>query len=193
MNISLMNTIKALSNKVVLKSRLGTRSAILLLSIGVTAAAGAVLLTPGFGVTCYPDGCANAVRGLFVDPTEIKFKVKEGKEEVIQVAAGGQVAAHEITIASVTPEGMTGSTGWHSHPGPVVVVIKSGTMTFYEEDCTIRTYQAGDAFVDQGGGHVHLARNEGTQPLVLWATYFGVSPGGPFRTNAPQPAGCSAF
>jgi quercetin dioxygenase-like cupin family protein len=182
-----------MSDAIHLKSWMGVRSVPVLFStLAVSIAAGAAFLTPSNGVICYPTGCLNAVRGLFQGRTEIKFKIKEGKEEVLRVADGGQVAMHEITVqpSSATANGMPGSTGWHSHPGPVVVIIKSGTMSFYEEDCTLRIYQAGDAFIDEGGGHVHLARNEGTVDLVLTATYFGIPPGGAYRLDRPQPEGC---
>ncbi len=87
-----------------------------------------------------------------------------------------------------------GNTGWHSHPGPVVVLIKSGQMSFYEEDCTLRTYSAGQSFIDKGQGHVHIARNESqSENLELWATYFDVPPGGAFRIDAPNPGNCIGF
>jgi len=86
-----------------------------------------------------------------------------------------------------------GNTGWHSHPGPVVVLIKSGQMSFYDSEdptCTVRTYSAGEAFIDSGQGHVHIARNEGSVNLELWATYFDVPVGGAFRINADSPGNC---
>ena len=46
-----------------------------------------------------------------------------------------------------------GTTGWHTHPGPSLVIIKSGTMTFYRGDdpsCSPQVATAGDAFVDPG-------------------------------------------
>ncbi len=60
-----------------------------------------------------------------------------------------------------------GSTGWHTHPGPSLVVITAGTVTAYDGDdatCTPHVYSAlpgwPNSFVDPGGGHVHLVRNE---------------------------------
>ncbi|MFN2511834.1 MAG: cupin domain-containing protein [Pyrinomonadaceae bacterium] len=91
-----------------------------------------------------------------------------------------------------------GHTGWHSHPGPVVVLVNSGEMSFYDGDdptCTGRTYSRNQAFVDSGQGHVHIARNEGSEPLELYVTYFDVTPGvpapGAFRIDAPNPGNCS--
>ena len=44
--------------------------------------------------------------------------------------------------------------------------IKSGTLTLYDgddPDCTPHVYNAGSTFVDEGGGHVHIARNGTTR------------------------------
>src|SRR5688572_24085199 len=45
--------------------------------------------------------------------------------------------------------------GWHTHPGPVFVMITAGTLTLYHADdpTTGVDYYAGSGFVDQGGGH----------------------------------------
>jgi quercetin dioxygenase-like cupin family protein len=56
-----------------------------------------------------------------------------------------------------------GATGWHSHPGPSLILVVAGTVTNYEGDdasCTPHTYSAGAGFIDPGSGHVHLLRNE---------------------------------
>jgi len=127
-------------------------------------------------------------RASFADPTDVKFKIKGQGQEVINVNNARETVIQKITIAP------GGHTGWHSHPGPVVVLIKSGQMSFYDSGdptCTVRTYSAGEAFVDSGQGHVHIARNEGSANLELWATYFDVPPGGAFRIDAPNPGNCS--
>jgi len=131
-------------------------------------------------------------RASFSDPTDIKFKIKGQGQEVINLNNAGDTVMQKIVIAP------GGHTGWHSHPGPVVVLIASGEMSFYDgEDptCTVRIYSAGQAFVDSGQGHVHIARNEGSVPLELYATYFDVTPGVPapaaFRIDVPSPGNCS--
>ena len=90
--------------------------------------------------------------------------------------------------------GPAGHTGWHSHPGPAVVLVKAGELTLYSSDdptCTGRTYSAGQAFVDSGQGHVHIGRNlSQTQNTELLVTYFDVPQGGPFRIDAPNPGTC---
>lgn len=58
-----------------------------------------------------------------------------------------------------------GTTGWHSHPGHSLITVTAGTVTVYEADdpsCTPHEYSAGMGFVDEGGDHVHVIRNEGS-------------------------------
>ena len=60
-----------------------------------------------------------------------------------------------------------GSTGWHSHPGHSLIVVTAGAVTDYESDdpeCKPHVYTQGMSFVDSGGSHVHIIRNEGTVP-----------------------------
>jgi quercetin dioxygenase-like cupin family protein len=55
------------------------------------------------------------------------------------------------------------STGWHSHPGPSLILVVAGTVTNYPGDdpsCTPRAYSAGAGFIDPGSGHLHMLRNE---------------------------------
>ena len=72
--------------------------------------------------------------------------------------------------------------------------IKSGELTFFSREhsgCEVHTYSAGQAFIDSGQGHAHIAANlSGTDNVELWATYFDVPPGEAFRLDAPDPEGC---
>ena len=56
-----------------------------------------------------------------------------------------------------------GSTGWHSHPGHSLIIVTAGTVTDYEghdPECTPHVYKTGMAFIDPGGEHVHILRDE---------------------------------
>ena len=149
-----------------------------------TALAGVVLATPASGVL---SGTVVA-RGDFIEPVDIKIKVGDGPKDVIHVPNAQQTVVQQIILAP------GGQTGWHSHPGPVVVVIKSGQLTFFSHEhsgCEMQTYSAGQAFIDSGQGHVHIAANlSRTENVELWATYFDVPSGGAFRLDAPDPGGC---
>jgi predicted metal-dependent enzyme (double-stranded beta helix superfamily) len=57
-----------------------------------------------------------------------------------------------------------GTSGWHTHPGHSLITVTAGAVTAYEGDdpsCTPRVYTFGMTFVDPGGDHVHVLRNEG--------------------------------
>jgi hypothetical protein len=52
------------------------------------------------------------------------------------------------------------STSWHTHPGPAIVEVVRGSLSY--EDAAANTcrrvrYEAGTGFVDRGFGHVHRA------------------------------------
>jgi quercetin dioxygenase-like cupin family protein len=56
-----------------------------------------------------------------------------------------------------------GTTGWHTHPGPSLIFVVSGTISNYmgnDPTCTPHTYTAGQGFVDAGGSDVHMLRND---------------------------------
>jgi quercetin dioxygenase-like cupin family protein len=86
------------------------------------------------------------------------------------------------------------STGWHSHPGPSLIFVVSGSVTNYESGtprCAGVTYQAGTSFVDAGGTDVHMLRNDGTVPAETIAVQF-IPNGLPRRIDQPVPNCCSA-
>ena len=85
-----------------------------------------------------------------------------------------------------------GSTGWHTHPGASLIMVTQGTVTAYEgddQDCTAHVYTVGDTFVDPGGGHVHLIRNETS--AVAKTIAVQLVPHGPMRRiDAAAPGNC---
>jgi quercetin dioxygenase-like cupin family protein len=84
-----------------------------------------------------------------------------------------------------------GTFGWHSHPGPSLVIVKSGTATFYMADdptCSPRVVEAGQGFVDNGHD-THVVRNEGTVPLVTVVASL-VPAGFTRRIDEPAPPTC---
>jgi len=85
-----------------------------------------------------------------------------------------------------------GTFGWHSHPGPSLVIVKSGALTLYRGDdptCTPEVVEAGSGFVDNGGD-VHLVRNEGDVETVVYV--MSLVPRGTVsrRIDEPHPGNC---
>jgi quercetin dioxygenase-like cupin family protein len=143
--------------------------------------AGQTLATPPSGVI---SGTILA-RADFVERVDVKFKIGTSHGiHVSNVRGAGDVIVQEIVLAP------GGTTGWHTHPGPAVVLIKEGSLTLTDGDrCRSHTYSAGQAFVDPGQGHVHVATNPGTVNAVVYVTYFDVPAGQGPRIDAPDP-GC---
>ena len=86
-----------------------------------------------------------------------------------------------------------GSTGWHTHPGHSLIIVTAGTVTAYEGNdatCTPKTYTAGMGFVDAGGDHVHLLRNENSVDARTVAVQL-IPAGAVRRIDAGSPLACS--
>ena len=63
-----------------------------------------------------------------------------------------------------------GTFGWHSHTGPSLVIVVSGTATEYEGNdptCTPHLHPAGSTFVDAGEASGHLVRNDSTNDNLV--------------------------
>ena len=85
-----------------------------------------------------------------------------------------------VTHVKVAPGGYS---GWHSHPGPSIVSVKSGTATIYNDcDGAVKPhrYPKGTGFVDDAGC-VHILVNEGDVDLEVIVMH--IVPFGAPRTN----------
>jgi quercetin dioxygenase-like cupin family protein len=84
-----------------------------------------------------------------------------------------------------------GNTGWHSHPGPGVVAVKSGVVALYSGDdrtCTPTYVTAGNGFFEEAN-HVHFVRNIGAVTYEAYGT-FVLPAGAPGRIDAPSSGNC---
>jgi quercetin dioxygenase-like cupin family protein len=85
-----------------------------------------------------------------------------------------------------------GYSGWHSHPGPVMITIKRGTATWYEgsdPDCTPHVYPAGTAFVEPTGAP-HSVQNESDVEEMEINDAIILPVGEPQRIDEDQPVNC---
>ncbi len=150
----------------------------LLMAVGVSVllalVVGAALATPSKDATTTP--LTRATLGTF-----------EAKGDGIEVESERRSA--DIAIAKVVIE-PGGSTGWHHHPGVVMVSVASGTVTEYDEDCQPSVIQAGQGFVESRD-EVHLVRNEGNDAAVLYAVFISPTETPVLRIDDPQPQNCN--
>ena len=105
----------------------------------------------------------------------------------VQLRASGPTDVH-ILQNKIAPGG---TYGWHSHPGPSIVVVQSGELTLYraaDPACTPQVVAAGSGFVDQGGD-VHVVRNEGSVDAVVYVTSI-IPKGAGRRIDELDPGTC---
>ena len=138
-----------------------------------------------------PSGFASDVASA-LNIAEINIKSLTPTHKVRLNTLGGGPSNVHVAVNTVAPGGHS---GWHTHPGPSFVIVKSGAVTVYDGDdltCTGRVIDQGGWFTDPGGGHVHLVRNETPANLVLVA--FQIVPvGAERRIDAPNPGFCGSF
>jgi quercetin dioxygenase-like cupin family protein len=138
--------------------------------------------TPAVGVIA-----TQVSRAAFADHTSVKLTVSKGRHKKVYKAKD----ASDVVVQTLTFD-PGANTGWHSHPGPVIVSVRQGTVTYYDGKgpCVGRRYPAGTAFIDPGDGNVHTVRNETTEPAQTSAVFFGVPAGGLPRIDEPSPGNC---
>jgi quercetin dioxygenase-like cupin family protein len=149
--------------------------------VGVSAYGGTVLATPGSGVTS-----TTFAVGAF-DELDAKTLSRNWQA---RITTKGATDVH-VLENRIAPGG---TFGWHSHPGPSIVVVKTGALTLYRADdptCTGQLVPAGSGFVDDGGD-VHVVRNEGTVETVVYVTSL-VPKGAGRRIDEPIPGNCTVF
>ena len=150
-----------------------TKRAVLVLgtALAILAAAAAVNVVPSAAVDPPPPIAAEPLtpRSVFPDAVDMKLKLRmhDGGTTVIHVGDPSRTVDVKYTVQPGA------RFPWHSHYGPVIVNIISGSLTYVSsESCDEKTYLPGESFVDAGHGHVHSAYNPGTEPTVFVATFF---------------------
>jgi quercetin dioxygenase-like cupin family protein len=94
-----------------------------------------------------------------------------------------------IQHARLAPEQ---ATAWHTHPGPVLVSVRSGSLTYEDahgDQCRRITYGAGEGFLDPGFGHVHRAI-AGPSGAEFYPVYILPQGSAAHAIDAPPPEAC---
>ena len=118
-------------------------------------------------------------RSEFTDDVAIRIKVKLAGERRSSRTTINMDAPSRTVVARITVQ-PGAHFPWHTHHGPVIVNVTSGTLVYVmADDCLERPYAAGTVFVDPGRGNVHTAFNPSGEPTVLYATFFEAPASGP--------------
>jgi quercetin dioxygenase-like cupin family protein len=106
-------------------------------------------------------------------------------------AAGIELEAdRKIDVATARVTFPTGSSsGWHYHPGPTVVTVTKGRMTYISNDCVRHRFMPGDTFVENGGPRdVARLNNKVGAPGEVTVTFFAPRGAEALTIPAPRPA-----
>lgn len=82
-----------------------------------------------------------------------------------------------------------GDTGWHYHPGPVIVVVKSGALTETHSNGCMEVHPAGSVFFETDG-EVHRALNQTSGVTEVYATFISPSGAQPLIPTADPGGVC---
>jgi quercetin dioxygenase-like cupin family protein len=127
----------------------------------------ALALSVVFGGTVFATVANNGFHSTILSRGTISERV-HADTHAVKLKTKGAVA---VVTATATFEPL-GSSGWHAHPGVVLVTVVSGSVVVYNEDCEATVQAAGSAFVESGGD-AGLVRNESTTtPAVVNVTYI---------------------
>lgn len=139
-------------------STFGEKQGILPKALLVGACVAALGLVPSAAVATPGSGVSGTVVAKGTSDGKLKVRTPKGDTDV--------------TFRTITVE-PGGSTGWHTHSGQLIAVVKSGTLTRTLSDCSVEVTPAGTSFIEpSGAGHRHIGRNLGSEPVVLWVTYL---------------------
>ena len=80
-----------------------------------------------------------------------------------------------------------GFTGWHTHPGPIFLQVKTGELVVYDyaNPCEGIKLTPGKGYVDTGRGHMVV--NESAAPATDISVIMAPAEGGPFRGELDPP------
>jgi quercetin dioxygenase-like cupin family protein len=161
--------------------------ALLVGAVGVAAYAGSVFATPSSGFSAVQQW-----KGVFGE-IDVKTNDVSGHQARVKTHGVSDVYITRNAIAPRTDVTPGGQSGWHTHPGPSVVIVAEGEVTVYDSDdpaCAPTVYSKGEGFIDRGDGHAHLVRNETTAPAEVVA--FQIVPRDAVRRIdvSPAPGSC---
>lgn len=127
--------------------------AALVLMVTASAIPTSVVASPGAGVTPTTYVTSDLTDIVDFNHNRVKFQTKDAttvRVQKLEFAPGGH-------------------TGFHHHPGIVIVAIQSGSLDLVDGSCSTETHGAGSVFVE-GEDHVHEAVSPGG--ATVYVTYI---------------------
>jgi hypothetical protein len=138
--------------------------------LAIGASMPVALASPGSGLTVTTLATADVDHSVHANSDHIRLRTK----------APTVIRVQNLVFAAGA------RTGWHHHPGVIVVAVQSGAVTVWDSDCMSTTYgpglPSGSAFTESGDEDLQVTSSAGAS---VYATYI-VPQGDPpeFRIEA---------
>jgi hypothetical protein len=161
--------------------RTTSRKSLAAIGAGITltlAAATAAFATAPSGESVTP-----LARGQLAAPANVNRQIPGGR---VRIKTAGSLDALMMQI-TLQPGG-TG--GWHMHAGPLITIVKQGTLTIIDAKCQRHDIPMGHAVVSPGS--TSKDENLGDTPAVFDVTFLIPRSATSPRIDQPAPAGCNA-
>ena len=82
-----------------------------------------------------------------------------------------------------------GFSGWHYHPGFVLVIVESGHITTHTADCQTKIYGPHESFFESGHEPFMVSNDSPSEDAVVYASFVAPK-GSPFRIET-DPLACA--
>lgn len=156
-------------------NRLHVLAAIAVVAV-IGGGAGVAIGSTGSGVTSATLVTANFDHTVQENSDEVKFQTKDPTDVRIQ---------RLVFVAGAY-------SGWHHHPGIILVSVESGTVTLWDSDCNSETYGPGlpngAVFAEGGDDPVQATSTNGATAYV---TYVAPSADPPVFRIEDDPPSCA--
>ena len=160
----------------------------------VTTAAASLLLgvaALAFGTPPSETGVQSPNYALVIDPdatdrVQINLPAASEYEEDAPISHGTR--SPSIFVFQDTTLDQNANTGWHYHPGLVLITVAAGSLEWYDAKCTKRVHAAGDFFTESD--QLHYVRNVNSVPMRMIITFI-IAKGLTNKIYAPAPP-CAA-
>ncbi len=93
----------------------------------------------------------------------------------------GSLPAEVIVTRTVDPDGL--DSGWHTHPGPVIVQVEAGSFKLYQGSCAPTIVGPGETYIEVP----NLPVRAESKDAVTWTTTLIIPDSAAPRTNVGDP------
>jgi hypothetical protein len=128
---------------------------------------------------------------LVVDPDandRVQINLPEASEYEEDVPTSHGTRSPSVFVFQDDTMYLNKSSGWHYHPGIVLITVAAGSLEWYDAKCTKHVRVAGDFFMETD--QVHYVRNVSSVPMRMIIT-FVIAKGLTNKIYAPAPP-CAA-